>query len=87
MLLELLQKACIFRLLDRTDTDLATEHRQKGCPHCGGRLQQANYARKPRGGPSAIPDEHMVRQAFCSSREHCRRRTLPPSCLFMGRRV
>jgi hypothetical protein len=29
----------------------------------------------------------MVRQAFCSSREHCSRRTLPPSCLFMGRRV
>ncbi len=87
MLKELSQKASLFSLLHRIDEDLANQSQQKGCPHCGGPLHQANYQRKPRGGPDALPEEYMIRQSLCCGRENCRKRTLPPSCLFMGRRV
>jgi hypothetical protein len=87
MLPELLQKTSLFHLLFRIDTDLSERERQKGCPYCSGRLDKAYYERKPRGGPREVPDEYAVRQSLCCSRGDCRRRALPPSCLFMGRRV
>lgn len=87
MLPELLQKSSLFSLLHRIDKNLAKQCRQSGCPFCDGLLHQANYERKPRGGPEDLPEEYMIRQSLCCGRESCRRRTLPPSCLFMGRRV
>jgi hypothetical protein len=87
MLLELLQKANLFSLLHRIDMDLASRHRQKGCPYCGGPLHQANYPRKPRGGPDELAEDCLIRLSLCCGREECRRRSLPPSTLFMGRRV
>jgi hypothetical protein len=87
MLSELLEKASLFHILHRIDTDLCKKLHQKGCPHCGGPLHQANYERKPRGGPKNIPDEYLIRQSLCCGRPECRRRALPQSCLFMGRRV
>ena len=87
MLIELVQKANLFSLLHRIDMDLARRHRQRGCPYCGGPLHQANYMRKPRGGPDDIPEDFLLRLSLCCGREECRRRSLPPSTLFMGRRV
>jgi len=87
MLPELLQKSSLFSLLHRIDTDLANQCRERGCPFCGGHLHQATYQRKPRGGPEGLPAEYLVRQSLCCGRENCRRRSLPVSCLFMGRRV
>ena len=87
MLSELLEKVSLFRILHRIDKDLCEQLRQNGCPYCGGPLHQSNYERKPRGGPKNIPDECLVRQSLCCGRPDCRRRTLPPSCLFMSRRV
>lgn len=87
MLIELLRKANLFSLLHRIDMDLAREHRQRGCPYCGGPLHKANYRRKPRGGPDDLPEEYLLRLSLCCGREECRRRKLPPSTLFMGRRV
>ena len=87
MLSELLEKASFFRILHRIDTDLCKQLRQKGCPYCGGPLHQSNYERKPRGGPKNIPDQYLIRQSLCCGRPECRRRALPQSCLFMGRRV
>jgi len=87
MLPELLQKSSLFSLLHRIDTDLANQCRERGCPFCGGPLYQATYQRKPRGGPEGLPEEYLVRQSLCCGRENCRRRSLPVSCLFMGRRV
>lgn len=87
MLTELLQRISLFRVLHAIDVDLARQVREQRCPHCGGPLCRANYQRKPRGGPETIPEEYLVRESLCCSREGCRRRTLPPSCLFMGRRV
>jgi hypothetical protein len=87
MLTELLQRVSLFRLLRAIDVDLARDKREQRCPHCGGPLCQSNYVRKPRGGPPTIPEEYLIRESLCCSREGCRKRTLPPSCLFMGRRV
>lgn len=87
MLPELVQRISLFQLLHRIDLDLAAILREKGCPHCGAPLRQANYLRKPRGGHPQIPEEWCVRQSLCCGREGCRRRSPPPSCLFMGRRV
>jgi hypothetical protein len=87
MIAELLQKSSLFSLLHRIDIDLAGQFRLKGCMFCGGPLHQANYERKPRGGPGDLPEQCLVRQSLCCGREGCRRRCLPPSSLFMGRRV
>jgi hypothetical protein len=87
MLSELLQKVSLFRLLYQIDLDLANQQRQCGCPYCGGRLDRAGYERKPRGGPPGIPEQYLIRHSLCCSQADCRRRSLPPSCLFMGRRV
>jgi len=85
MLAELLQKVNLFYLLHCIDIDFAQKTQQKGCPYCNGPLHYAKYTRKPRGGPEDIPDEYLTRFSLCCG--NCRRRTLPPSCLFMGRRV
>ena len=87
MLPELIQKASLFSLLHRIDKDLARQHQHGGCPYCGGPLHQANYMRKPRGGPDDIAEECHLRLSLCCGREGCRRRSLPPSARFMGRRV
>jgi len=50
-------------------------------------LHRAYYLRKPRGGPEDIPDEFCRRLSLCCGWEGCRQRQLPPSCLFLGRRV
>ena len=56
-------------------------------PFCGGPLHSAAYVRKPRGGPPDLPEDYRVRLSLCCSREGCRRRTLPLSVLYWGRRV
>ena len=56
-------------------------------PYCGGPLHRGVYVRKPRGGPADLPEAAAVRLSFCCGREGCRRRVLPPSVLFWGRRV
>ena len=56
-------------------------------PYCGGPLHRGAYERKPRGGPPGLPDNIETRLSLCCGRRGCRRRTLPPSVLFWGRRV
>jgi hypothetical protein len=87
MLSDLLQDVSLFRILHQIDRDLAESCRQARCPYCQGSLHYAPYRRKPRGGPEKIPEEYLWRFSLCCGREDCRRRVLPPSCLFMGRRV
>ncbi len=85
MLPDLLRKSSLFRLLHDIEVDLAEEVRARGCPHCDGTLHYARYERDPRGGPEDLPDELCVRHSLCC--DTCRKRTLPPSVLFFGRRV
>lgn len=87
MLPELLQNVSLFHTLYQIDLNLAQECKQAGCPFCQGPLHHAPYLRKPRGGPLNIPEEFQVRQSLCCGRSGCRRRVLPPSCLFLGRKV
>ncbi len=87
MLPELLQSTNLFYLLHRIDIDLAEQQKLAGCPFCGGPLHYSNYQRKPRGGPDTLPEKLYLRLSLCCGVENCRRRTLPPSTLFMDRRV
>jgi hypothetical protein len=80
-------RATLYELLHQIDLDLAAQVRRSRCPYCGGPLCRAAYARKPRGGPDDLPDDLCVREGLCCAREGCRRRTLPPSTLFLGRKV
>jgi hypothetical protein len=68
------------------DQDLAERTRQQACP-CGGRLHCANYPRKPRGVPQALPECYRCRLSFCCDRDGCRKRVTPPSVRFLGRKV
>jgi hypothetical protein len=49
MSLKLLQSTELKDLLQRVDEDTAMAAKAAGCPHCGARLDLANYPRKPRG--------------------------------------
>jgi hypothetical protein len=68
------------------DEDLAETTRKQGCP-CGGRLDSANYLRKPRGTPVQLPEPERLRHSFCCDRDGCRKRVTPPSVRFLGRKV
>ena len=67
MLPELTQKKRLYQLLYTMDQDLAEESRGKGCPHCQGRLHQANYERKPRGGPRDLDEKINKRRSWVSA--------------------
>lgn len=86
MLHVLLRDTRFFELLYTLDQDLADQTRSQGCP-CGGRLDQAHYPRKPRGGPANLSADRERRFSFCCARDGCRGRATPPSVRFLGRRV
>ena len=85
--LHLVDEDSLFEALWAIDTELAQRVTAKRCPQdgCGGPLHDGKYARKPRGSQAAIPEEYCNRLSLCCG--WCRRRALPPSCLFMGRKV
>jgi hypothetical protein len=72
-------ESAFFNLLIEIETDekLATEVKSAGCP-CGGRLDRADYPRKPRGLPPEWEETFSSRISFCCAREGCRRRITPP---------
>lgn len=77
-----------FAGLEEFDRKLAEAVAAAGCRHCGGPLHQGNYSRKPRGGHVAKAGEAFaLRHSLCCGREGCRKRALPPSLRFLGRRV
>jgi hypothetical protein len=77
-----------FAKLSDFDRQIAEAVAAAGCRHCGGPLHQGNYERKPRGGTIAEAGEAFrLRHSLCCGREGCRKRALPPSLRFLGRRV
>lgn len=77
-----------FSRLAKLDESIAAEVAAGRCRHCGGPLHQANYQRKPRGGLIAGAGEAFsLRHSLCCGRRGCRKRALPPSLRFLGRRV
>lgn len=77
-----------FAALAEVDGRIARAVAAEGCPSCGGPLHQGNYVRKPRGGALARAGEAFtLRHSLCCGRRGCRKRALPPSLRFLGRRV
>ncbi len=83
----LLRDRDFYLLLLSIDQELAAEVRAQGCPVCGSALHFARYERKPRGVPEGLPEAYDYRESLCCSADGCRRRVLPPSLRFFGRRV
>jgi hypothetical protein len=78
-----LKDASLPELLLRVDADLARMAKAAGC-RCRGALHVSNYPRKPRC-PWTLPDGCDLRLSFSCA--ICRKRTTPPSALFLGRKV
>lgn len=77
-----------FARLAEADEKIARQVAAAGCRYCGGPLHQGNYPRKPRGAEIAGAGEAFkLRHSLCCGRRGCRRRALPPSLRFLGRRV
>jgi hypothetical protein len=77
-----------FAALTQADARISAAVAAEGCPYCGGPLHTANYRRKPNGGAFAEAWETFsLRHSLCCGRQGCRRRVLPPSLRFLGRRV
>lgn len=76
-----------FLLLFKYDLERASELHSMPCKHCGGKLDWANYARQPRGGPPDLDEKCKVRFSLCCRNEGCRKRVMPPSLRFLGARV
>ncbi len=87
MLSKILKNESLFGALYKIDLAIAKLYRQKKCPHCQGPLYYANYFRKPRGEPDGIPEEYCLQFSLCCGKEGCRRRLIPPTCRFLGRKV
>jgi len=85
MIPELTKNTILFNFLYSIDKDLAEQCRSHGCPYCNAALHKANYSRKPWESPVKTHDGKLTRQSLCCSRQGCRRRVLPPSCIFFGR--
>jgi hypothetical protein len=84
---ELPQGAMLWPFLLAIDQDIAEQARQSACPCCGGRLDCANYPRRPRGVCESLPEQFSRRLSFCCDRDGCRKRVTPPSVRFLGRKV
>ena len=72
-------------LLPRIDDDLAAKAQAAGCAHCGGRLDVADFPRRP-PDRDALGDDYVSRRSFCCAVDGCRRRCTPPSVRFLGRK-
>jgi len=85
--LDFIDQTRLFDTLRSIDKELAEKQRSASCPQpgCSGPLHWGNFQRKPRGESIKIPDEYCQRLDLCCG--WCRKRALPPSCLFFGRRV
>jgi hypothetical protein len=77
-----------FRLLVELDEAVTRRVAAEGCPVCDGPLHRSDYQRKPRGALVAPAGEAFARRfSLCCGREGCRKRAMPPSVRFLGRRV
>ncbi len=81
-------EGAFFSLIAGLDAQISGAVAAAGCQRCGGPLHQSNYQRKPRGALIAAAGEAFrLRHSLCCGRRGCRRRALPPSLRFLGRRV
>jgi hypothetical protein len=83
----LLTDARFFNFIEEIDEDTLATAGRGACPHCGDRLDRADFPRKPKGDPRTDCANLAVRRkSFCCRRDGCRRRVTPPQLRFLGRR-
>ena len=73
------ESAKFFQRLLEEDEGAVDRQQARGCPWCRGRLDRADYPRKPRGLPAQWEGLFSTRFSMCCCREGCRRRLTPPS--------
>ena len=83
---KLLTDSRLFQFIERIDRDTVA-NAQRRCPHCGGRLDRADFPRKPRGAPAGTASAYERRPSFCCREDGCRRRQTPQLVGLLGRRV
>jgi hypothetical protein len=66
------------------DDEKVEEVRAGRCPRCGGPLHAGHFERKPRG-VQHLPAGYEKRLDLCCG--WCRKRTMPPSVRYLGRKV
>ena len=77
-----------FASLEQFDLAVVERIAAERCPVCGGPLHRGDYDRKPRGGLIAVAGEAFrQRYSLCCGQVGCRKRALPPSVRFLGRKV
>ena len=77
-----------FARLEDFDQRIASAVAAERCRHCSGPLHRTDYERKPRGGLLGVAGEFSTRRhSLCCGWPGCRKRALPPSLRFLGRRV
>jgi hypothetical protein len=81
------EDANLYVVLHQIDVDLAGETKACGCPLCAGRLDRADYPRKPRGALAPLGAEYEKRVSFCCAERDCRKRVTPPSVRYLGPKV
>jgi hypothetical protein len=85
MSLSIVEDPRVYALLHQIDRELAVATKKQGCQHCGGRLHEGGFKRKPRGIPGSSREWFSWRISYDCSR--CRQRTRPPSVRFFDRRL
>jgi hypothetical protein len=83
----LARDARFYGLQLKIDRSLLAEAREGVCAICGEVLHSADFARKPRGGPSGMGEDADTRYSLCCANRDCRKRHTPPSVRFLGRKV
>ena len=84
----LLRDARFSGLLMDIDRGRLEQVRSAGCSKCGGPLHSGHFERKPGGvlvASDQLPEGYRLRFDLCCG--WCRRRTLPESVRFLGRKV
>jgi len=84
---KILRDASFPEALLNMDRLLVQQAKKQRCPLCDFVLDVGDFPRKPRGGPWDLGEEHDKRFGLCCRREGCRKRVLPPSVRFLGRKV
>ena len=79
--------AKFLKALGEIDAEHAERVHRSGCPECGGALDHADYARKPRGELGEAAGSYERRCSFCCRVDGCRKRATPASLRFLGRKV
>lgn len=87
MIFNVLRDLAFLQRLFALDAEWALEVRGAGCPFCGGSLDDGSYLRKARGWLCDAPEWLFVRFSWCCRVEGCRKRVMPASVRFLGRKV